>query len=181
MKYKILDIVPGQVKVEYEDKSLAVVPINPDATLEDIDHEVSKYDPDFLKKPEYIQNPDIYIGLERTSVRKEDVEIKPTTSPIKVDLPSTITQPTVSRNISSRPFSLDSIAKYLNRKGDNRLLDVLDSFIEEYLQKFNVSVEDLIIDANGSNPMNTNKNTLTPEELFEKAEAELEEESTNTI
>ena len=72
MKYKILEILPGQIRVEYEDNSWALVPIPPNASQEDIDNAVSQYDPDFLFKPESVINPDIYIGQERESKKYTD-------------------------------------------------------------------------------------------------------------
>jgi len=42
MNYTILEILPGQIKVEYEDKSWALVPIDAGSSLEDIDDAVSK-------------------------------------------------------------------------------------------------------------------------------------------
>jgi hypothetical protein len=67
MKYKVIDVSPGQIEVEYEDESTAIVPVPPFATLSDIDHEVSKYDPDLLKKLRKS-----LIGQERVSRKKEN-------------------------------------------------------------------------------------------------------------
>ena len=47
MKYKILEVHPGQIKVQFEDNSLALVGIGPEFTAEDIDDAVSNYDADF--------------------------------------------------------------------------------------------------------------------------------------
>jgi len=183
MQYKILDVAPGQVKVEYEDGSWAIVPIAPGASLEDIDHEVSKYDPDFIKKQEDVCNPDVYIGQERSSVRKETddptpIKIEPVIPPDGIAI-----KPLTPGRTSHRPFSLDSISKYLARNGDTRLLDVLDSFIEDYLEKTNTSVEDLITEARENNPLTSggiSLTTLSDEELLAQAEAELEAESNNS-
>lgn len=181
MKYKILDVAPGQIKVEYEDQSWAIIPISPHATLEDIDHEVSKYDPDFIKKQEDVCNQDVYIGQERVSIRKENEE--PT--PIKVDplnVPDGIVQKQVAPGLTSnRPFSLDRLAKYFAKKGDYRLEDLLDSFIEEYIDKSNVSMEQLIDEAHDSNPFKLTKIKMTDDELMAQAEAELEAELKDQI
>ena len=45
MKYTIKEILPGQIRVEYEDNSWAIVPISANSTMEEIDHAVSQYDP----------------------------------------------------------------------------------------------------------------------------------------
>ena len=180
MKYTILDVAPGQIKVEYEDKTWAVVPIAPGATLEDIDNEVSKFDPDFLKKQEEVCNPDVYIGQERVSVRKENEEpIAVKLDPVNVP-DTTLKTKIIPGTIYNRPFSLDSIAKYFLRKGDSRLQDVLDSFIEGYLNRSNVSVEELIAEANELNPIKLIQgHTLSDDDLMAQAEAELEAEKIN--
>jgi hypothetical protein len=70
MKYTIKEILPGQIRVEYEDNSWAIVPIPPNSTMEEIDHAVSQYDPDFLPSVAELINSNISIGLERISTPK---------------------------------------------------------------------------------------------------------------
>ena len=72
MNYTILEISAGRITVEFENNSKAKVPIPPNASLEDIDDAVSHYDPDFLVSSDSIINPDISVGQQRTSVRKEE-------------------------------------------------------------------------------------------------------------
>ena len=74
MKYTILEISPGNIKVRYEDNSWANVPIAPNASLEDIDDAVSQYDPDFLRPAESVVNSEISVGEERTSTKKPTQE-----------------------------------------------------------------------------------------------------------
>lgn len=178
MKYKILDVAPGQIKVEYEDKSWAIVPIAPGATLEDIDNEVSKYDPEFLKKQEEVCNPDVYIGMERVSFRKENQdpipsEIKPSSTPDSIF--KSIVIPSMTYN---HPFSLDIIARYLSKKGDTSLQDTLDSFVEDYFKQTNITTEQLISEANEIHSLKFNRSyMMTDDELMAQAEAELEAEN----
>ena len=178
MKYKILDVAPGQIKVEYEDKSWAIVPIAPGATLEDIDNEVSKYDPEFLKKQEEVCNPDVYIGMERVSFRKENQdpipsEIKPSSTPDNI-LKTTI----IPRMTHSHPFSMDAMARYLSKKGDTSLQDTLDSFIEDYFRQTNITAEQLISEANEIHSLKFDRSyMMSDDELMERAEAELKAEN----
>lgn len=72
MKYTIQEILPGQIKVEFEDTSWAMVPIPPNSSIEEIDYAVSQYDPDFLPSVVSSINPSISIGLERTSKQRTE-------------------------------------------------------------------------------------------------------------
>ena len=75
MKYKINKILPAQIEVEFENQHRAMVFINPDATPEEIDVAVSKYDSDFRPDPETLINRNISVGEERVSKQKiEEVE-----------------------------------------------------------------------------------------------------------
>lgn len=69
MRYTIKEILPGQIRVEFEDGSWAIVPVHPDATAEEVDDSVSKYDKDFLPDPESVKNKNISVGEERVSVQ----------------------------------------------------------------------------------------------------------------
>ena len=75
MKYKIKKILPAQIEVEFENQRRAMVFINPDATPEEIDDAVSRYDSDFQPDPETLINRNISVGEERVSKQKiEEVE-----------------------------------------------------------------------------------------------------------
>jgi len=75
MKYKIRKILPAQIEVEFENQQRAMVFINPDATPEEIDDAVSRYDSDFQPDPETLINKNISVGEERVSKQKiEEVE-----------------------------------------------------------------------------------------------------------
>ena len=52
MKYTIKNILPAQIEVEFENQQRAMVFVNPDATPEEIDDAVSRYDSDFQPDPE---------------------------------------------------------------------------------------------------------------------------------
>ena len=67
MNYTIQEVLPGQIRVEFEDGSWAMVPIHPQATAEEVDNAVSKYDKDFLPDPDSLKNPNIAAGESRTS------------------------------------------------------------------------------------------------------------------
>jgi hypothetical protein len=155
MKYTILDIMPGQIRVKYEDDSWAIVPIPPNASLEDIDDAVSQYDPDFLLKPESAINPSIYIGEERSSSKKVEIVTENSSSEF---IPS--------ENIQLRSFSADTlaIANYYSERGDNRLKDALTSNIEKKISQPNFSLDNLIFNLQDS------------EDIMAQAEAELNAE-----
>lgn len=75
MKYTIKNILPAQIEVEFENQQRAMVFVNPDATPEEIDDAVSRYDADFQPDPETLINKNISVGEERVSKQKiEEVE-----------------------------------------------------------------------------------------------------------
>ena len=146
MKYTILEIMPAQIRVEYEDNSWAIVPIRPNDTVEDIDNAVANYDKDFLPKPETLINTNISVGDERTSTKKEVVEninFEPTLEP-------------------SNPVDVKSIAEYYASRGDTRLADILTSKVEDYVSQSTFSLDELISDL-----------SYDQNEIFTQAEAEL--------
>lgn len=155
MKYKILEIMPAQIRVEYEDGSWAIVPIRPDATVEDIDNAVSNYDKDFLPNPETLINPNISVGDERTSSKKVEIVTE-----------NSLSEFVPSENISSSTFSADilAIANYYSERGDNRLKDALTSNIEKKISQPNFSLDNLIFNLQDS------------EDIMAQAEAELNAE-----
>lgn len=165
MKYTILEILPGQIRVEFEDNSWAIVPIVPNATLDQIDNAVSKYDPDFLLKPESIINPDISIGDQRESK--------------KIDTNQPIVDQSIKKN-NTPDYTLFSkilspltivLSEYFYRNGDSRLRDLLDSKISEFISSSQISADSLITS------IDEDYNTFnSAEDIMAQAEAELNAE-----
>lgn len=153
MKYNIKEILPGHIRVEYEDNSWDIVPIRPDATVEDIDNAVANYDKDFLPNPESLINTNISVGDERTSVKKQIVE-NINGEPIPTPAPA-----------PTNPIDSKSIAEYYASKGDTRLADILTSKVENYVSQPNFSLDELI-----------SQLSYDPDEIFAQAEAELNAE-----
>ena len=164
MKYTILEILPGQIRVEFEDNSWAIVPILPNASLEDIDDAVSQYDPDFILKPESIINPDISIGDQRESKKVDNIQ------PVEnQSTPQSNTQDnSLLLNIIS-PINL-ALSEYFHRHGDSRLRDLLDTKISEYISSSQISADLLITNISNMSEM------YTPEDIMAQAEAELNAE-----
>jgi hypothetical protein len=149
MKYTILEIMPGQLRVEYEDKSWAYIPIPPNASLDDIDDAASRFDPEFLPKPEDITPSNIFVGEIRESKRIENISFQP------------------SQTNSVDTFSNLNIllSKYFSQNGDNRLEVLLNDKIAEYVQNYNLNPDKIIDDI-----------MYDPEDIMSQAEAELNAE-----
>lgn len=139
MKYTIRELLPAQIKVEFENSSWAIVPISPQATAEEIDHIVSQYDPDFLPKPEDLINPNIKVGDERIS--KQNDASAANVNPVAQNTQISIPEPIQSINTQ---FGIAEIAEYFTSKGDNRLKDALYRKIESYVTHENFSIDVLI-------------------------------------
>jgi hypothetical protein len=164
MKYTILEILPGQIRVEFEDNSWAIVPIPPNASLEDIDDAVSQYDPDFLLKPESIINPDISVGDQRESKKVNIVQ------PVEnQSTPQSNTQNNSLFLSIISPINL-ALSEYFHRHGDSRLRDLLDTKISEYISSSQISADLLITKISNMSEM------YTPEDIMAQAEAELNAE-----
>lgn len=166
MNYTILEILPGQIKVEYEDKSWALVPIDAGSSLEDIDDAVSKYDPDFLRPAESVINQEISVGQQRTSVRRtqqevsakdEDLpaEIQTELQKIREGLSTDIPDPSpVTTNFNpvmpsirlGRYQSGDilAIAEYYAINGDTRLKDKIMEITSKYIEQFELDIDGII-------------------------------------
>lgn len=142
MKYTIKEILPGQIRVEFENKSWAIVPISPNSTMEEIDNAVSQYDPDFLPSIAESINSDIVVGLERISTPKIEEP-----SPISVE-PDQNTNPppisTVERDFNNISFKTILMADYFASIGDNRLKEDLNAKIDAYVKETNSSVDDIL-------------------------------------
>jgi len=168
MKYKVLEIFPGQIKVEFEDKSWAIVPVSPDASLEEIDNSVANYDPDFLPSPEELINKNLSVGQERFSKKMEvsnEVQTNANSSDL-IEINHEI-NPIVDFGKAS-PFDILVFADYFAQKGDTRLKDSIESKIQTIISNTQFSIDNLISDFNTE--------TLDNETILRLAEAELNAE-----
>lgn len=156
MKYTIKEILPGQIRVEYEDNSWAIVPIPPNSTMEEIDHAVSQYDPDFLPSVAELINSNISIGLERTSAPKIEQQAEPTPPPT----------PDPNQIIVQDFFGISLqnylIAEYFDNLGDSRLKEEITKKIKEMIESSQFSVEDVL-----------DSITISDDDIMKQAEEEL--------
>lgn len=139
MKYTIQEVLPAQIKVEFEDGSWALVPVSPDATKEQIDTAVSQYDPDFLPKPEDLVNKNIKVGDEGTSKQYDRLP----TNETLITQNTQVTTPKIEQTINAQ-FGIVEIADYFASKGDNRLKDAIYYKLESYVSHENFSIDSLI-------------------------------------
>ena len=104
MNYVIQEVMPGQIVVQFEDGSRAVVGVETTTTAEEIDYLVSQYDPDFLQPPSEIINEFIKVGESRTSS---------TTVPlIEVPEPEVFVEPPFEADEESVPEPVQSVSPY---------------------------------------------------------------------
>jgi hypothetical protein len=160
MKYIIKEILPGQIRVEFEDNSWAMVPIPPNSTMEEIDHAVSQYDPDFLPSVAELINSNIVVGLERTSVQK--VEEQVLEEPPLSDLGP---NQSIIEDFSKISLQDYLIAEYFAGLGDTRLKEVLTERIKKLTELSDFSVEDMIFNL-----------TTSDDDILNQAEEELNNE-----
>ena len=173
MKYTIQEVLPGQIRVEFEDESWAMVPIHPKATADEVDNAVSKYDKDFLPDPETLKNPNITAGEQRTSAtisavnayEQAKVSIGSSTTTLVVDgsneikidaMPqapsdSAVTQtftPTIIPNKVdfglSHAVDVLAAAQYYAENGDTRLKDAIYLKVEKFINDPRYSFDELI-------------------------------------
>lgn len=162
MNYTILEILPGQIKVEYEDKSWALVPISPNSSLEDIDDAVSQYDPDFLRPAESVINQEISVGQQRTSVRRtqqevpaKDEDLPAEIQKIREELASQIPDPSpTTTNFNPvmpsirlgryQTGDIMAIAEYYAINGDTRLKDKIMEITGNYIAQYSLNIDDII-------------------------------------
>jgi hypothetical protein len=128
MKYTITNILPGQVRVEYEDGTWAQFPIRSDASLNSIDIIAGRFNPSFKDPRELELNPYIRIGDIR--------EIKNPPTPEHADVPMGFT---------FNPFYM-ALAFFLREEGDPRLMDALKADIEKQIAEWGEK-EDLVENA----------------------------------
>lgn len=139
MKYEIKEVLPAQLKVEFEDGSWALVPIRPEATLEEIDHAVSQYDPDFLPDPQTLINPNVSVGEQRESKTLETISPENLVPVEYNDLQTVVS--------AISPINL-TLSNYFEAQGDTRIKEALESKVVEYLEKTNLTVEKVLDDIN---------------------------------
>jgi hypothetical protein len=164
MKYKIVEILPAKIKVEYENGSWAFVPVGPDQSPEEIDDAVSKYDPDFLPDPAELINTNISIGEERESNKVNTVQ------PVgNQSTPQSNTQNNSLFLSIISPINL-ALSEYFHRHGDSRVRDLLDTKISEYISSSQISADLLITKISNMSEI------YTPEDIMAQAEAELNAE-----
>lgn len=179
MKYKIVEVLPALIKVEFEDGSWANVPVGPNQLPEEIDDAVSKYDPDFLPKPQDLINTNITVGEERTSspisqIKLDNVGVGNTVNfPQQNDPQFT---PSVKLPVltfgSAHPIDAVTIGNYFSEKGDNRIKDAITKNIEEFIELSNFSVEKMV------DNLRDDSNAIVMQALTElEAEAEAKGES----
>lgn len=190
MNYTIREILPGQIRVEFEDESWAMVPIHPQATAEEVDNAVSKYDPDFLPDPETLKNTNVTTGQTRTSAQMTTVNayeqakvgIGSTTtlvidgsSEIRIDTtPQPPTDPAVTQTFTptivpnkveyglAHAVDVLAAAQYYADNGDTRLKDALYLKVEKFINDPRFSFDELI-----------NNLLFDADDIVEQAEAEL--------
>lgn len=154
MRYKIVEILPGQIKVEYQDGSWAIVPVLPNSTPEDIDHEVAKYDPEFLPKPEDLRITAVSVNEERVSKPKKGVELRD-------DRENTFV-PSRYDPFNQINTKMILLADYFAKNGDTRLKKLLDDKIKLTVNDPSFSIYHYIDVLEND-----------PEEIFRLAEEEL--------
>lgn len=146
MKYTIQEVLPAQIKVEFEDGSWALVPVSPDATKEQIDTAVSQYDPDFLPKPEDLINNNAIVGEIRTSVFSNNLEVQNNLNqPQNNGLNHSERTPFSdlhSSNLSIAEYYV--LGEYFSKKGDDRLKNILIENVEKFVSRPEFSINELI-------------------------------------
>jgi hypothetical protein len=172
MKYTIKEVLPGQIRVEFEDETWAIVPIHPHATAEEVDDAVSKYDRDFLPDPETLLNVNISLGEERTSKALPISESKTNLNSIVSTSNTSSTDPELQQDPLPTPNRIDFgvaspldvlvAAQYYAENGDTRLKDALYIKLQQFISDPRYSYEGLINDL-----------LFDPDDLVEQAEAEL--------
>jgi len=146
MKYTIKEIMPAQIKVQFEDMSVAIVPVSPDFTPEDIDDAVSYYDKDFQLDPETLINKNISLEELRISTRKPIVERNSVPDIPDINLPPI--KNTMYGGLPMPSFSRDQVIisyvmadYFIKNHNDDRLKVALDKKIEEYIVENNITSE----------------------------------------
>jgi hypothetical protein len=184
MKYTIQEILPGQIRVEYEDNSWAIVPISANSTMEEIDRMVAQYDPDFLQEKSLL-NSNIKLGEERVSVFEDNKNLNPFPPIIQEEEVLNIISPNQNlespqvQNIFGNANLLECfiVSNYFSERGDNQLKDSITNQIEKYVSESTFSLEKLIDDSKNifeSSSGNKNFQNIDSERLYNLALEELD-------
>ncbi len=175
MEYTVTNVQPGQITVEFADKSRAIVSVFKEHTADEIDHLVSFYDPDFMPDPETVTNTNVSCGEKRCSCKSDH---KVTTMEIVVDEISDEPQKEVDPLPPNPTPLLDSAylafgAFYYASKGDSSVLDELVSACERFYGS--IDKEDFL---NGITMLEEQNAAigLSADEVFNQAIEELENE-----
>ena len=146
MKYTIKNILPAQIEVEFENQQRAMVFVNPDATPEEIDDAVSRYDSDFQPDPETLINKNVSVGEERVSKQKiEEVEEvveeeEEEFIPFKRgELYGGLPLPTFHKDQIIISYVMADY--FIKHQNDDTLKKALDEKMEEYITSNNITVE----------------------------------------
>jgi hypothetical protein len=146
MKYTIKNILPAQIEVEFENQQRAMVFVNPDATPEEIDDAVSRYDSDFQPDPETLINKNVSVGEERVSKQKiEEVEEvveeeQEEFIPFKRgELYGGLPLPTFHKDQIIISYVMADY--FIKHQNNDTLKKALDEKMEEYITSNNITVE----------------------------------------
>lgn len=146
MKYTIKNILPAQIEVEFENQQRAMVFVNPDATPEEIDDAVSRYDSDFQPDPETLINKNVSVGEERVSKQKiEEVEEvveeeEEEFIPFKRgELYGGLPLPTFHKDQIIISYVMADY--FIKHQNNDTLKKALDEKMEEYITSNNITVE----------------------------------------
>ena len=146
MKYTIKNILPAQIEVEFENQQRTMVFVNPDATPEEIDDAVSRYDSDFQPDPETLINKNVSVGEERVSKQKvEEVEEvveeeEEEFIPFKRgELYGGLPLPTFHKDQIIISYVMADY--FIKHQNNDTLKKALDEKMEEYITSNNITVE----------------------------------------
>ena len=146
MKYTITKILPAQIEVKFENDRKALVFVQPDASPEDIDDAVSRYDSDFQPDPETLINKNVSVGEERVSKQKvEEVEEvveeeEEEFIPFKRgELYGGLPLPTFHKDQIIISYVMADY--FIKHQNNDTLKKALDEKMEEYITSNNITVE----------------------------------------
>ena len=146
MKYTIKNILPAQIEVEFENQKRAMVFVNPDATPEEIDDAVSRYDSDFQPDPETLINKNVSVGEERVSKQKiEEVEevVEEEEEEFiafkRGELYGGLPLPTFHKDQIIISYVMADY--FIKHQNNDTLKKALDEKMEEYITSNNITVE----------------------------------------
>ena len=128
--------MPGQIEVDFADGSWAAVPIQSDFSLERVDEEVSKYDPEFFQVNLNAPNPLVSVGLQRSSRQ-------PVAAPEPLVQYSAVPPQDFRTQSGFTPYVL-AMSQYLAENGNTRLKDVIDAICKSDAENPNFDVENLV-------------------------------------